>query len=82
MTPGRDEEFERMLGEFRRAGGTDVYQGLHAVAWSGYRAFYHLVSRMRFGGHPTADIVPTDPYFIQADMQILGELDMQILGEL
>jgi predicted acetyltransferase len=63
-----------MLAEFRAAGETDVYRGDQAIAWQGYSAFYDLVSRMRRGGYPSPGIVPLDPYFIEADGRILGEL--------
>jgi len=74
MLPGRDEEFEEMLGEFRAAGETEVYRGHQAIAWKGYAAFYDLISRMKLGRYPTADIVPMDSYFIESDGRILGEL--------
>lgn len=74
MTPGRDAEFEEMLEEFRAAGETGVYQGLHAIAWQGYAAFYDLVSRMKPGGYPTPDIVPMDSYFIEEHGGVVGEL--------
>jgi len=74
MLPGRDAEFEEMLAEYRAAGETDVYKGHQVIAWQGYAAFYDLLSRMKTGGYPTPDIVPMDPYFIEAGGRILGEL--------
>lgn len=74
MQPGRDAEFAAMLEEFRAAGETGVYTGLHATAWEGYGAFYDLLARMKAGGYPTPDIVPMDSYFIEAGGRILGEL--------
>jgi predicted acetyltransferase len=74
MSPGRDEEFAKMLDEFREAGELDVYRGDLAVAWNGYEAFYELLSRMKAGGYPRPEIVPMDSYFIEADGRILGEL--------
>jgi predicted acetyltransferase len=74
MTPGRDEQFAAMLEEFRAAGEMNVYRGNQAVAWSGYSAYYDLLSRMKHGGYPTVDIVPMDSYFIEENGQILGEL--------
>ena len=74
MTPGREAEFAEMLEEYRAAGELDVYKGHQVVAWEGYAAFYGLLSRMKAGGYPTADIVPIDAYFIEAEGRILGEL--------
>jgi predicted acetyltransferase len=74
MSPGRDEEFSQVLEEFRAAGELDVYRGDHVIAWEGYAAFYALVSRMKAGGYPRPEIVPTDSYFIEAEGRILGEL--------
>ncbi len=74
MAPGRDEEFAEMLEEFRAAGERHVYRGLHEVAWQGYAAFYDLMSRMKSGGYPVPDVVPTDAYFIEENGRILGEL--------
>jgi predicted acetyltransferase len=77
MTPGRDEEFARMLDEFRTAGELGVYKGDLAVAWRGYGAYYELLSRMKLGGYPRPDIVPMDSYFIEAEGRMLGELLMR-----
>jgi predicted acetyltransferase len=74
MSPGRDEEFARMLDEFRNAGEFNVYQGDFAAAWNGYRAFYALLLLMKAGGYPRPEIVPMDAYFIEAEGRILGEL--------
>jgi predicted acetyltransferase len=74
MLPGRDEEFAEMLDEFRAAGELDVYRGDRAIAWKGYAAFYELAARMKVGGYPRPDIVPTDSYFIESEGRILGEL--------
>ncbi len=75
MAPGRDAEFAEMLEEFRAAGEPDVYKGHQVIAWQGYGEFYALLARMKAGGHPTADIVPMDSYFlIEAEGRILGEL--------
>jgi predicted acetyltransferase len=74
MSPGRDEEFEQMLAEFRNAGEFDVYKGDLAAAWEGYEALYSLLSQMKAGGYPRPEIVPMDAYFIEAEGRILGEL--------
>ena len=74
MAPGRDEEFAEMLEEFRAAGEPNVYKGDLAIAWKGYAAFYALLSRMKSGGYPTPAIVPMEPYFIEAQGRMLGEL--------
>ncbi len=74
MTAGRDREFTEMLDEFRAAGEHHVYRGLHEVAWEGYPAFLELMSRMKKGGYPTPDVVPTDAYFIEDEGRILGEV--------
>ena len=83
MSLGRAAEFAEMLNEYRAAGEQDtVYKGDHAIAWQGYAAFYGLVSRMKLGGYPRPEIVPTDPYFIQEsgieeNGRILGELNIR-----
>lgn len=77
MAPGRDAEFAEMLAEYRAAGELHVYTGPFAIAWQGYAAFYELISRVRPGGYPTPDIVPTDFHFIEADGRILGELNIR-----
>ncbi len=74
MTPGRDQEFDEMLDEFRAAGELHVYTGNFAIAWEGYPAFYALLSRMKAGGYPRPEIVPMDSYFIEAEGRILGEV--------
>jgi len=74
MEPGRDREFAEMFEEFRAASETNVYNGDQAIAWQGYSAYYALLLRMKAGGYPRPEIVPMDPYFIEADGQILGEL--------
>jgi predicted acetyltransferase len=73
MSPGRDAEFDEMVAEYRAA-GENVYRGHQAVAWQGYSGFYELLSLMKSGGYPTADIVPMDSYFIQSGERILGEI--------
>jgi predicted acetyltransferase len=74
MSPGRGAEFDAMLAEYRAAGETDVYQGDFAIAWQGFSTFYELLSQMKHGGYPTADIVPMDSYFIEREGRILGDL--------
>ena len=74
MEAGRDEEFAKMLDEFRAAGELDVYSGSFAVAWDGYAGFFELLTRMKQGSYPTPEIVPMDSYFIEAHGQMLGEV--------
>jgi predicted acetyltransferase len=74
MAPGRDAEFAEMLDEFRAAGETHVYEGNFAVAWEGYGPFYDLISKMKRGGYPHPEIVPMEPYFIEMERKMLGEI--------
>jgi len=74
MATGRDAEFAGMIEEFKAAGELHVYTGIFAIAWKGYGGYYDLLSKMKAGGYPQRDFVPMDPYFIESEGQILGEV--------
>jgi predicted acetyltransferase len=74
MTPERGAEFAQMLDEFRAAGETHVYSGHQSIAWSGYKAYYELLAKMKSGSYPTPDIVSMDSYFIEESGRMAGEL--------
>ena len=68
------DAFEAMLSEYRAHGESGLYTGFYAAAWDGYDAYRAVLDRLRPGGWPFAEVVPSEAWFAKDGERLVGEV--------